>query len=173
MTKTTHLLRIGALFSLLALAPFASGTAQAQARPVASRAQPTVELAQAAVKAKVDLELRVVYATSAHKKVDSRLSSLTRYLSHLRFTGYELLDTQKSQIALGGKSTYTIEGGRKVTVSLLGRDEARARVRVQVSGAGDKQLLDTTMSVNRNATVIVAGPKYKEGILVLPITARY
>lgn len=170
---TNRLLRIGALLSLLVLAPMASGSAWAQARPVAPRAQPTMELAQAAVKAKVDVELRVVYATSAHKNVDSRLSSLTRYLSHLRFTGYELLDTQKSQVSLGGKASYSIEGGRKVTISLLGRDEARARVRVQVFGAGDKQILDTTMSVNRNATVIVAGPKHQDGILVLPITARY
>lgn len=159
--------------SLLLLAALGAGPAFAQGRPVGPAPQPDLELAQAPVKAKVDLELRVVYATSSHSKVDSRLASLTRHLSHLRFTGYELLDTQKSQISLGGKGSFAIEGGRKVSVTLLGRDEERARVRVQVLGAGDKPILDTTMSVNRNATVIVAGPKYQDGILVLPITARY
>ncbi|RME28000.1 MAG: hypothetical protein D6798_03395 [Deltaproteobacteria bacterium] len=125
------------------------------------------------VKAKVDMQIRVVYATSSHSRVDPQLSSLTRYLSHLRFTGYELLDTQRAQTALGGKAQFSVVGGRKVTVTLLGRDERKARVRVQVSGARGKQLLDTTMSVNRNGTVIVAGPKYQDGILVLPLTARY
>lgn len=134
--------------------------------------RPAPAAREAPVRAKVDMEIRVVYATSAHSKVDSRLSSLTRYLSHLRFTGYELLDTQKAQVSLGGKANFTVQGGRKVTVTLLGRDESRARVRVQVS-SDSKQLLDTTMSVNRDGTVIVAGPKYQDGILVLPLTARY
>ncbi|MCK6505208.1 hypothetical protein L6R53_17715 [Myxococcota bacterium] len=163
------------LSSLLAAALLTCGLglsspADAQSRPMT----PPGSVSQAApVRAKVDVEVRVVYATSAHSRVDSRLSGLTRYLSHLRFTGYELLDTQKAQVALGGKASFTVEGGRKVTVTLLGRDESRARVRVQVSGSNDKQLLDTTMSVNRDGTVIVAGPKHQDGILVLPLTARY
>ncbi|NOY24290.1 MAG: hypothetical protein GXP62_00295 [Oligoflexia bacterium] len=141
-------------------------------RPVRSaRAAPPTRTAP--VRAKVEMEIRVVYATSAHSNVDSRLSSLARYLSHLRFTGYELLDTQRAQVSLGGKVSFTVQGGRRVTVKLLGRDENRARVRVVVSGSNNKQILDTTMSVNRDGTVIVAGPKYKDGILVLPLTARY
>lgn len=164
MTKSLPALLLAGLLSLGLSAPAsAQGRGMPPAGPTAS--QP--------VKAKVDMEIRVVYATASHSKVDPRLASLTRYLSHLRFTGYELLDTQKAQVALGGKATFSVEGGRKVTVTLLGRDEQRARVRVQVAGAGDKQLLDTTMSVNRGATVIVAGPKHQDGILVLPLTASY
>ena len=165
----TRLFRTLLLTGLLGLAAFSPGPAWAQARPVPA---PTAPGAEQPVRSRVDMEIRVVYATASHNRVDSRLGSLTRYLSHLRFTGYELLDTQKAQVGLGGKATFTVEGDRKVSVSLLGRDDQRARVRVQVSG-GDKQLLDTTMSVNRNGTVIVAGPKYKDGILVLPLTARY
>lgn len=166
MTRRLPLLLATALLTFGLGAPSA---ALAQSRPM-----PAAGASQGApVRAKVDMEIRVVYATSAHSRVDSRLSSLTRYLSHLRFTGYELLDTQKAQVSLGGKASFTVEGGRKVTVTLLGRDESRARVRVQVSGSSDKQLLDTTMSVNRGGTVIVAGPKYQEGILVLPLTASY
>ena len=166
----TRLFRTLLLTGLLGLAAFSPGPAWAQARPVPA---PTAPGAEQPVRSRVDMEIRVVYATSSHSRVDSRLASLTRYLSHLRFTGYELLDTQKAQVSLGGKATFTVEGGRKVTVTLLGRDEQRARVRVQVSESGDKQLLDTTMSVNRDGTVIVAGPKYQDGILVLPLTARY
>lgn len=165
MSKNLPAFLLAGLLSLGLLAPAAS-QAQVPSAPTApSDSQP--------VRAKVDMQVRVVYATASHSNVDSRLASLTRYLSHLRFTGYELLDTQKAQVALGGKATFSVEGGRKVTVTLLGRDEKRARVRVQVSDSKDKQLLDTTMSVNRDGTVIVAGPKYKDGILVLPLTASY
>jgi len=165
--------RLGTLIPRLLLSLgllLSPGVALAQSRLPVPLAGPT---GAAPVRAKVDMEIRVVYATTSHSRVDPRLASLTRYLSHLSFTGYELLDTQKAQVGLGSKVSFTVQGGRKVTVTLLGRDEQKARVRVQVSGANDKQLLDTTMSVNRNGTVIVAGPKYQDGILVLPLTARY
>lgn len=121
---------------------------------------------------KVGVQIMVVHATSAHSRVDARLSNLTRYLSNLKYTGYELLDTQQAQLAQDGSQSFNLEGGRKLMVTLLSRDEAKARMRVQILANGSS-LLDTTLSVNRNGTFIVAGPKYKDGILVLPLTARY
>ena len=121
---------------------------------------------------KVQVQVMVVYATSAHDRVDSKLANLARYLNNLRYSGYELLQTQSLSVAKDGSETFNVEGGRKVPVTLLDRDDAKARMRVQISGSNGK-LLDTTLSVNRNGTFIVAGPKHKDGILVLPLTARY
>jgi len=122
--------------------------------------------------AKVDLQLLVVHATDSHERVDPKLKALTRYLSHLRFTGYELLETHRVHIGAHGEDSFTIAGDRKVYIEVLSKDERRVRLRVQIKGKGGK-LLDTTLSVNRNGTFIVAGPRYKGGILVLPLTARY
>lgn len=122
---------------------------------------------------KVTLELPVVYATSAHSNVDPRLSDVARYLKNLRYTGYELLGTQKAQLSPKGGQTFSIAGNRKVKVQLLSREAKRVRVRVRIIGAKGANLLDTTLWVNRNGTFIVAGPKHKDGILVLPLTARY
>ena len=122
---------------------------------------------------KVDVRIMVVYATTAHSRVDPRLNSLTRYLSHLRYSGYELLQTQSAQLSVNGTQTFTIEGGRKVTVTLLSRDEERVRLRVEINASKGGKLIDTTMSINRDGTSIFAGPKHEDGILVLPLTARY
>jgi hypothetical protein len=122
---------------------------------------------------KVTVGMMVVHATDQHTNVDPRLGSLTRYLSHMRFTGYELLETRSVQLGLDGSETFTIQGGREVTITLLSRDEDRVRMRVQILAGKGGKLLDTTLSVNRNGTFIVAGPKYNEGILVLPLTASY
>ena len=121
----------------------------------------------------VDVRMMVVYATETHSNVDSRLVSLTRYLSHMRFTGYELLETKSTGLGPNGSETFSIQGGRQMTVTLLSKDENRVRMRVQITAGRGSKLLDTTMSVNRNGTVIVAGPRYQEGILVLPLTVRY
>jgi len=122
---------------------------------------------------KVDLRVMVVYATEQHHNVDPRLEKLTRYLSHLRFTGYELLDSYNVPLAPHASQTFEITDNRKVTVELLSKDDTRVRMRVQITAGKGGKLLDTTMSVNRNGTVIVAGPRYKDGVLVLPLTARY
>jgi hypothetical protein len=121
---------------------------------------------------KVELSIMVVHASSTSTKVDSRLQNLTKYLSHLKYTGYELLQTHTAELGPTGKQTFTIEGGFKVTIELLAKEETKVRMRVVMS-RGSEKLLDTTLSVNRNGTFIVAGPKYEGGILVLPLTARY
>lgn len=140
-------------------------------RPSANKSQEEVRRS-APRSGKVEVQLMVVHATDSHSKVDARLSRLKRYLSHLRFTGYELLDTHRAQLSTRGSETFAIAGGRKVTIELLSKDDRRARMRIQVTAKGGK-LLDTTLSVNRNGTFIVAGPKYEDGILVMPLTARY
>ena len=73
---------------------------------------------------------------------------------------------EKSYLVPGNKTT--------ITITLLSHDEKRARLKIRILGTNGKLLLDTTASVKRNGTFIVAGPKYKkEGILFLPITAKY
>ena len=62
---------------------------------------------------KVTVGMMVVHATDAHSNVDQRLGSLTRYLSHMRFTGYDLLETRSVQLSRGGSETFSIQGGRK------------------------------------------------------------
>lgn len=154
-------------------APRARPVPGAPAAPAAAPAQaaPGAPAAEAAV-GKVNVAVSVVFATNAHNRVDPRLNDLTRHLSHLRYTGYELLSTESLSLSQDRPQSFQLEGGRKLTVTLLGRDDLKARLRVEISG-GSGKLLDTTLSVNRNGTFIVAGPKHKDGILVLPLSARY
>lgn len=157
---TTRLLVF--LAALLALAP-----ASARADDV-----PRDRYAEQGKSDKVALRVMVVHATSEGNQVDPRLQNLTKYLSHLKYTSYELLQTHTAELGANGKQSFAIEGGFKVTIELLSKEESKARMRV-VMARGAEKLLDTTLSVNRNGTFIVAGPKYKGGILVLPLTARY
>ncbi len=163
------LVLLAAVLALLAPAPAA--WAQAARPPVATKHPP---VRQAPARAgRVQLRVLVVHATNEHDRVDPRLGQLTRYLSHLRFSGYTLLETESLTLAVDAPQTFTIEGGRRVTVELLSRDDKRARMRVQITASKGGKLLDTTLSVNRNGTFFVAGPRYKNGVLILPLTARY
>lgn len=123
--------------------------------------------------AKVTLTMPVVYATEAHKRVDPKLKSVVKSLQNLRYTGFELLDTHRVSLAAGGKDNLSVPGNRRLTVRVLSKDAKRVQLRVQLVGAKGRKLLDTTVKVNRNGTFIVALARYKDGILVLPLTARY
>jgi hypothetical protein len=121
---------------------------------------------------KVSVKLLVVAATDKHEGIDPRLQPLARHLNFLRYKGYDLLDTYTSTVGPDADASFTIDGGRRVTVSLLKKNPERAQFRIQMFNQAGK-LLDTTLSVNRNGTFIVAGPKHGDGILILPLQVRY
>lgn len=120
----------------------------------------------------ISVEMMVVHATDSKPGVDPRLSRLSSSFKYFKYQGYWLLSTQSSSVAMGASTTFSVEGGRRVKVTLVSADESRARVRVEMSNK-DGKLLDTTVSINRNGTFIVAGPKYEDGILMLPLKASY
>jgi hypothetical protein len=120
----------------------------------------------------VQVRVWSVHATKQGNGMDERLGRVAKHLKVLDYSGFELLQKDSSGIPVKGAKKFPVAGGRTVRVSILSQNEKRARVRVQVSSAKGT-LLDTTVSIRRNGFFIVAGPRYKGGILVLPIFARY
>jgi hypothetical protein len=121
----------------------------------------------------VRLEMMVVYGTTINTAIDPELRSLMKYFRNYNFKGYSLIDSQQSKLTDGYAKTFSIEGNRKVTVSLLSHTDAKAKLKVVILEGKQKKILDTTININRNGTFIVAGPKYKDGILFLPISIKY
>ncbi len=131
----------------------------------ASRGQSTLD-------DQVQVRVWSVHATKAATQMDKRLGRVAKHLQSLNYTSFDLLQKDAAAIPVKGAKKFTVVGNRTVRVSVLSQNERRARVRVQVSGAKGT-VLDTTVSIRRNGFFIVAGPRYKGGILVLPIFARY
>ena len=118
------------------------------------------------------VQISVVHATDSETGIDPRLAALTSSFRYFKYKGYRLLSTQDADVSVGEDHSFPIEGGRRLKVTLISKDETRARVRVEVT-SDDGKLLDTTVSINRGGTFIVAGPTYKDGILMLPVRADY
>jgi hypothetical protein len=136
---------------------WAGGRGSGESRPASGRARITVN---------------VVHATDSESGVDPRLSSFASQFKYLKYRGYRLLSTESADLSAGAEKEFSIDGGRTLTVSLVSKDDAHARVRVEIEGARGK-FIDTTVKINRDGTFIVAGPKYKDGILILPLRASY
>ena len=162
MTKKSMVLAM-----LGGLVLFAAPTdAMAQARPT------PVKMSSTPASGKVGLELKVVHADNSGK-VDPQLQGVYENLKFTRFSGFSLLDTHDAKLGPGQDETFTVAGGRKVTVALVSRDARAAKVRVVMTNPEGRSVMDTTVSIHRNRAFMIAGPDFKGGKLVLPISVRY
>jgi hypothetical protein len=120
----------------------------------------------------VKIKVWTVHATNKSDGVGEGLDRISKHLGNLNYTGFSLLSKDGAPIAIKNSKKFPIVGEKAVKVTVLERNEKRARVRVQVTSPKGK-LLDTTVSIRRNGFFMVAGPRHKKGVLVLPIFARY
>ncbi len=145
-------------------------------QPVHAQEASQIVVADAGDKAKVQpvrLEMLVVHATTANKAVDPQVRPLMKYFRNYKFTGFSLLNSQTAKLNDNSARTFAIEGDRNVTITLLSHSEKSAKMKLVIVEDKGKKILDTTVNINRNGTFIVAGPKFKEGVLFLPISAKY
>ena len=151
------------------------GTAAAHGQSVTTRTnvvqKASLLLAQN-VTGKVNIEVMVVHASNAHNRVDPALQPVMQHLRFTNFKGFKMLSKEESGIGPSQDHTYSVAGGRRLKVRLLERDAKRAKIRIEMFNAKNK-ILDTTVSIHRNKSFMVAGPKHEGGVLVLPLTARY
>jgi hypothetical protein len=134
---------------------------------------PVVAQAPDKNKDSIRLEMMVVHGTTTNNAVDPQLRHLMKYFRNYKFTGFKLIDSQSSKLFDKTAKTFTIEGNRKVTISLISHTPKSAKLKVVILEGKAKKILDTTININRNGTFIVAGPKYKGGVLFLPIQVKY
>jgi hypothetical protein len=153
--------------TLMTLCPGAMGQSVASESATSQR----VHLAQN-VSGKVNIEVMVVHASNTHNRVDPSLQPVMQHLRFLSFKGFKMLSKDAKGIGVGQDHTYSVAGGRRVKIKLLERDVKRAKIRIEMYNA-KRKILDTTVSVHRNKSFMVAGPKHEGGVLVLPLTARY
>jgi hypothetical protein len=121
---------------------------------------------------KVGVELMVVHAHNEDGKVDPRLTGIMQNLRFIKFKGFRLLDTHPASLGPAQESTFSIVGGRQIRVQLLERDAKQAKVRVRMF-SGDAKVLDTTVSIHRNRSFMLAGPKHNGGVLIFAVSVKY
>ena len=141
----------------------ASGVASGQSPPL----QEGVVVAEA-----VTIGLWTVQASNKDSSLDPRLSLIGKHLKRIDYTAFELISQQDAEMLVEDRKGFQLVSGHTVQVSMLSFDDERARVRVRIAEAA-REILDTTVSIQRNSFFMVAGPRHGDGVLVLPIFARY
>lgn len=177
--KVPVLVRTLALAAALLVAMPAFAQSREAPRPGQSRPAPTPTTAPAArptsttrAPSKVGLQVLVVHATDSTTGVDPRIKGLESSFRYFKYKGYKLLSTENADVAVNDTASFSIAGNRKVKVTALSIDDARTKLHVEIL-AGDSKLFDTTVNINRGGTFIISGPRFEDGILMLPVRATY
>ncbi|RMG11510.1 MAG: hypothetical protein D6729_17855 [Deltaproteobacteria bacterium] len=116
----------------------------------------------------VSIQVTVVHASHAGKRVDPALKDLQRQLEDFGFTSYVLEDQRKLTLKLKAPGEVPLPGGRVLTVTPVAREpDGRLKIRVAI---GPKKILDTTVIVEPGGTFIIGGPKYEGGVLMIAVS---
>jgi hypothetical protein len=122
---------------------------------------------------KVEVRILAVAASEGQPHMDPQLKHLVKHLAYLRHDRYELITQKRGVVGTGGDELdFRVQDGLRIVVSVREIAGERAKVRVRMF-RGQNKVVDTTVAIQNHGTFILAGPKYKDGILILPIRVDY
>lgn len=120
----------------------------------------------------VTVDIGVVLASNAGSSVDSALATLRAKLNTMfTYSSYRMLDRMRRSLPAGQTGEFALPGGRSIRVTPVQAPPGKARLAVQVMEGG-RNLLTTTVGMTRGGMVVVGGPAYQNGTLILLISAE-
>jgi hypothetical protein len=130
------------------------------------------QIAAASPDAPVAVDVGVVVASHDGPTIDPELSSIRHQLqSMFNYSSYRMVDRLKRTLSVDETGEFVLPGGRSMRVTPAPAKGNKVRLAVQIM-EGERNLLTTTLGLSRGGMVIVGGPSYRKGVLILIISAE-
>lgn len=112
-----------------------------------------------------------VLAADTNEGIDVRLAPLQRKLQGLfSFTTYSLVSRQDGQTECGKMVAFMLPGGKILHVQPRAVDGDMIAMEI-VMFDGTRPMMTTDLKLKDNGTLIVGGPRYEQGMLIVSIRA--
>jgi hypothetical protein len=122
---------------------------------------------------KVNVGVEVIYASNQPRPTERSLSYLKNQLrSTFNFASYTLLAKREMTLSKGRSGRTSIPGGKYLKIELEDVRGERARLMVRITDRR-RQILSTMFSVSPGQTVLLGGPAYMDGSLIIAIRAGF
>ena len=118
----------------------------------------------------VQVTVRSILAGSKSDEFDPKLKGLEQQLKPLKHRSYRSLKEETQTIPWQGSKAFEIPGGRSLTIATQEFQNNRIGLKIHLT-QGDKPLIDTTVKIANKGNIILGGPAYEGGSLVLSISA--
>jgi hypothetical protein len=126
----------------------------------------------ASPEAPVAVDVGVAVASNEENKIDPALTPIRNQLrSMFNYTSYQLVARLKRTLSVGETGDFALPGNRSMRVTPVPAKGNKVRLAVQLMEA-ERNLLTTTLGLSRGGMVLVGGPPYQKGVLILIISAE-
>jgi len=122
---------------------------------------------------KININVKTVLASHGRKYSDPLLTAFINKLKSIfRYSSYQLLSQNEMRLGIGETRTASLAGDRTLKITALGIGETRAELRLVIFKKR-KRIFKTIIHLLNNASIIVGGPKYKDGFLLFNIYGSF
>ena len=119
----------------------------------------------------VKLKVDSVLATDSNEGIDTRLAPVAQHLQAFRYSTYRLVSRQNGETSCGTTTQFTLPGGRILHLQPRGFDGGMISMGL-VLFQGSRPLLSTDLEVRNHGVLMVGGPRYEKGMLIISIVAN-
>jgi hypothetical protein len=120
----------------------------------------------------ITLRVFSVLAADTNQGVDPQLGAMGSQLSKMfNYTTYELVSEQNGRTEMGKMIEFTMPGGRILHIEPQSVDRNMIAMEVLLF-QGEKPMLTTDLKLPNNGNLIVGGPHYEQGALIITIGAN-
>ncbi len=114
------------------------------------------------------LSVRVIHGASGPVHIDPALTSLAKDLKLLKFTAYRLKDEATFKLAAGSSGRMQLPGSEWMQVQVVGPTDDGKHLRLLL--AVEKLEFKAQVAVATGATLILRGPDFQGGTLILAVS---
>lgn len=119
----------------------------------------------------VSMYVDSVLAADTNEGVDARLAPLGKKLQGLfNFSTYSLVSHQDGQTECGKMIAFMLPGGKILHIQPRAIDGDMISMEI-VLFDGTRPMMTTELKLKNNGTLIVGGPRYEQGMLIISIGA--
>jgi hypothetical protein len=124
--------------------------------------------------AQVQTQFRVIRASNVGQGVDPSLKELHNELKTLfNFTSYRLLRDENLNLSLNQSVSISARERRIIMeITLMGLHKNVAELRIRVNREGT-EILNTQVRLSPGRTVLIGGPKVREGVIIYAFYAHF
>jgi hypothetical protein len=122
----------------------------------------------------VHTRLRVIRASNVGSNVDASLRDVHKDLGSLfSFTSYRLLRDENLNLSPNQPVSISAREGRIIIeITLVGLHRSVAELKIRVTREG-KDILNTQIRLSPGRTVLIGGPKVRDGVIIYALSANF
>ncbi len=124
--------------------------------------------------AQVQVRMRIIRASNVGSNVDASLRDVHEDLGSLfSFTSYRLLRDENLNLSPNQPVSISAREGRIIIeITLVGLHRVVAELKIRVAREG-KDILNTQIRLSPGRTVLIGGPKLREGVVIYALSANF